>query len=64
MKSKTSTIGILGGILMIYYIAPVVSLLFWKADGTIVPSIISEEVISAMITSVGPSIGSVLISCV
>ena len=64
MKSKTSTIGILGGILMIYYIAPVVSLLFWKANGTIIPSIISEEVISAMITSVGTSIGSVLISCV
>jgi molybdate/tungstate transport system permease protein len=64
MKNKISSIGILGGILMIYYIAPVVSLLFWNANNAIIPSVMNEDVISAMITSVGTSIVSVSISCI
>lgn len=49
---------------MAYYIVPVVSLLFWKTNNAIIPSIMSEDVISAMATSVGTSIVSVSISCV
>jgi molybdate/tungstate transport system permease protein len=62
MKNKIPITGILGGILVIYYIAPILSILTWGGGEGIISSIRDEVVISAIWTSMTTSFFSVCIS--
>lgn len=62
MKDKIPITGILGGILVIYYIAPILSLLTWGSGEGIISSVRDEVVISAILTSMTTSFFSVCIS--
>ena len=63
MKNKISILQLLGGILVIYYIAPIFSLVFWGGNEYGRISSMGGGISSAIITSMSTSAVSVVISC-